>query len=238
VENRLTLVQSPFVDFAAARNACIDATPRSLGGAWALRIDADEVFDAALGSLAAALPNIDARVDVIDGYSRHFIGSFDYYDEIARQLFFFRLDRGLRWTRPVHERLEGYKRRAVLPVVLFHYGHVVPPAVEQQRGELYSSLGQRPVDESAQPAQTHSVVSMWGRLLRRAIPYTDEHPPAARAILQSLRRTLKDDFREVDAIVARQSPFDRACNALRAANYRRLLGWRSIEARLRWGWGA
>ena len=235
VEGRLTLAHTTFADFSSARNVCIDATPPQFRDGWGLRIDCDEVFDDSIGALAAALASIPAGVDVIDGYSRHFVGSFGYYDEIARQLLLFRLDRGFRWRLPVHEQLIGAITRVATPALLYHYGHVVPPAVEERRGQLYSSLGQ-PAHEGTDTTSDLTVSSMWGRLLRRAIRYAGNHPSAAHQTLGALAAEWSSDFREADAIVARQSPIDRARNALRAANYGRLLWWRTAQARMRWGW--
>jgi hypothetical protein len=234
-DRRITIMHTSFADFASARNVCIDATPAPLRSGWAVRIDADEVFDASLAALAAIVPRIPAVVDVVDCYSRHFIGSFSYFDEIARQLCLFRLDRSLRWRLPVHEQLVGVRRRIVIPALLYHYGHVVPPDVEERRGKLYSSLGQ-PAPAPVENAGNHTVSSMWGRLLRRAIAYNGRHPAAARATLAALTSAWLADFAEVDALVAKQNLADRINNALRAANYRRLLWWRSNQAWLRWGW--
>jgi len=234
-EKRLTLIRSAFTDFAAARNACIDATPAALQTGWALRLDSDEVFGARHHSLTAMLSAVPPDIDVIDGYSTHFVGSFDYYDSVARQLLFFRLDRDLRWILPVHERLEPVRRRAALPIMLHHYGHVVPPHVEQARGALYMSLGQ--IAEGDGDFRRHATAAqMWGRLLRRAIRFRYEHPPAIAPTIRRLSSEWSEDFAQVDAVVAGLSGVDRVANALRHLNYRRLLATRRLEARLRWGW--
>jgi len=234
VEDRLTIVRSAFTDFAAARNLCIDATPAALHAGWALRLDSDEVFDDGIGSLVARLPTVPRDIDVIDGYSTHFVGSFDYFDSVARQLLLFRLDRNLRWTLPVHERLEPVRRRAALPIMLHHYGHVVPARVEQARGELYTSLGQRV--EGGRDFRRHATArEMWGRLLRRAIRFRGTHPLAVRPVIARLSAEWADDFAQVDDVVAGLSPIRQLGNALRNWNYRRLLVTRGIEARIRWG---
>lgn len=246
-EDRLTLLRTSFVDFAQARNACIDATPEPLRAGWALRVDADEVFDDSLLAVARLPAQLGDDVDAIDGYSRHFVGSFDYFDEIARQLCLFRLDRDLRWMLPVHEKLDGLRNRVALPLALFHYGHVVPPVVEEQRGWLYASLAQTSTQSTRKDAtqadvprasETQTVASMWGRLLRRAIRFEGRHPEAAAPIIDELSARWAQNFCEVDAVVRAQSPLDRLTNAVRAANYRRLLAWRAFQARRRWNWQA
>jgi len=234
VEGRLTLLQTPFSDFASARNACIDATPSAFSNSWALRVDADEVFDDGLSRLRANLERIASNAQAVDGYSRHFVGSFAYYTEIARQMLLFRLDRGLRWRNPVHERLESVARRVPTPLLLFHYGHVVPPHVEQARGLRYASLGQSTADQ-LDARQRHTTASMWGRLLAQAIPFEGRHPPAAAETLARLRQTWREQFEEVERIVAEQSPFARARNGARALNYGRLLFWRRLQTRVRFG---
>lgn len=244
-EGRLTLLRTTFVDFADARNACIDATPTPLRAGWALRVDADEVFGDRLPAAVHLLAELDDRVDAVDGYSRHFVGSFAYFDEIARQLCFFRLDRNLRWTLPVHEKLDGVRKRVAVPLAMFHYGHVVPPVVEEQRGWLYASLAQTFAQSAGEDARepdaprasgTQTVASMWGRLLRRAIRFEGRHPDAAAPIIAELSARWAQSFREVDAVVRAQSPLDKLSNAVRAANYRRLLAWRAFQARRRWNW--
>ncbi|MDQ6781238.1 MAG: hypothetical protein M3Z37_08840, partial [Candidatus Eremiobacteraeota bacterium] len=43
-------------------------------------------------------------------------------------------------------------------------------------------------------------------------------------------------FDEVDALAAQQTGWDRLHNALAHVNDERLLAWRALDARLRWGW--
>jgi hypothetical protein len=235
-EKRLTLVHSEFSDFASARNACIDATPSNFGSGWALIVDADEVHGPALARMAALLPRLPDEVDAVDGYLRHFVGSFSWWFELNRTRCLFRLRPERRWHEKIHERLTPIRRRIALPVVWFHYGHVITPREEAEKGQLYASLGQPDPAPSERQVQRARAAGVWPRLLRKASRFTGSHPPAALPIISALARERAALFAEVDALVAQQTLMQRFRNASRRLNNRRLLAWRSIEARLRWGW--
>jgi hypothetical protein len=232
---RLTHLRTTFVDFSAARNACIDATPDALRSGWALYADADEVHGPELAALVRLLPRLPADVDTLDGYSRNFIGSFSYWNTLHRRLRFFRLARERRWRGKVHERLEPLGRREATSAVGAHYGHVCTPTVEVDRERLYKSLGQ-PVtllDKSSIDIITPALV--WGEQLRDALPFRGAHPTAAAATIARLRVEWAPVFAEVDRIVAEQGLADRVRNRFRKSNYDRLLLFREVEAGLRWG---
>src|ERR1700736_2074023 len=76
---RLAFVRTKFTDFATARNDCIDATPPEFRHGWALFVDADEVHGDELAAMAALLPRLPENVSAVDGYSRHFVGSFRWW---------------------------------------------------------------------------------------------------------------------------------------------------------------
>lgn len=233
-DGRLTHLRTEFVDFSTARNACIEATPLEFRGGWALYADADEVHGPELGDMARLLDRLPGDVDSLDGYSRNFIGSFDYWNTIHRRLRFFRLAPGRRWAGEVHERLEPLGRREVVPSVGEHYGHVCTPTMEVERERLYKSLGQ-PVtllDKASLEEVTPAVV--WGEQLKDALPFRGEHPAQARGTIARLREQWADTFATVAHEVARQTLGDRLRNSFRAANYGRLLLFRRVEARLRW----
>lgn len=234
-EGRLTLVRSPFVDFAQARNACIDATPDNLRGGWALFIDADEVHAAELAPIVALLSKLPSSINAVDGYSRHFVGSFGWWHSIQRRLCFFRLSPQRRWSGAVHERLHPRSVCVALPALWFHYGHVVTPRMEAEKGRLYSSLGQSGAVATDEELSSMGA-SVWNGLLRDALRFAGEHPVAAQQTIATLTTEWSATFAEVDAIARAQSGRDHARNWLRARNYERLLLWRAIEARLRWGW--
>jgi hypothetical protein len=233
-DGRMTHLRTEFVDFSTARNACIEATPVDFRGGWALYADADEVHGPELGDMAKLLGHLPADVDSLDGYSRNFIGSFDYWNTIHRRLRFFRLAPRRRWVGEVHERLEPLGRREVVPAVGEHYGHVCTPAMEVERERLYKSLGQ-PVtllDKASLEEVTPAVV--WGEQLKDALRFRGEHPAGALATIARLRNEWADAFEAVSREVARQTLGDRVRNSFRAANYSRLLFFRRVEARLRW----
>jgi hypothetical protein len=232
---RLTHLRTAFVDFSAARNACIDATPDALRNGWALYADADEVHGTELAAMVRLLPRLPSHVDTLDGYSRNFIGSFSYWNTIHRRLRFFRMAPERRWRGTVHERLEPLDVREVAPSVGAHYGHVCTPTVEVERERLYKSLGQ-PVtllDKSSIQEITPALV--WGEQLRDALPFRGVHPQAAAATIAKLRVEWAPVFAEVDRIVAAQGAGDRVRNWFRKSNYDRLLAFRAVEARVRWG---
>lgn len=232
---KLTIVRSSFVDFATARNACLDATPREFSRAWGLFVDADEVHGHELPTMAALLPLLADDIDAVDGYSRFFVGSFDWWTELQRSRCFVRLSPRLRWSGRIHERLSPVHRRIALPAQWCQYGHVVTPREEAEKSRLYASLGPGAAPTEAQAAAA-TPATVWGRLLRRANPFHGEHPSAMAPIIAALRRERAAIFGEVAALVAGQTSADRFRNAVRQANALRLIAWRAAQARLRWQW--
>ncbi len=234
---RLTHLRTVFVDFSTARNECIEATPQVFRGGWALFADADEVHGEELGAMIRVLARLPVDVDALDGYSRNFIGSFDYWNTMHRRLRFFRLAPGRRWEGGVHERLAPLGRREALPAVGAHYGHVCTPETEVQRERLYKSLGQ-PVTLLDKAASLEAVTPelVWGEQLRDALRFRGQHPAAVRGTIARLRTQWADTFAAVDRIVASQSAFDRMRDAIRAANYGQVLLFRAAESRVRWGY--
>lgn len=237
-ESKLTLLRTSFVDFASARNACLDATGPEFAGAWGLFVDADEVHGEELAEMAQLLPSLPPSVDAVDGYSRHMVGSFSWWMAVQRRLCFFRILPARRWQGAIHERLAPSARSIVLPSVWFHYGHVVTPRAEAEKSKLYAALdgsGRTPSDEQIESA---TAATVWPGLLRRARRFRGTHPAAVAATIATLSLERAALFAEVDALVARQSALDRLRNAAREANFGRLLAWRKIEARLRYGYRA
>jgi hypothetical protein len=235
-ENRLTYIHTTFADFASARNACIDATPASFARSWGLIVDADEVHGPALSSMAALLPRLPQSVDAVDAYLRHFVGSFSWWFELGRTRCLFRLDEERRWQEKIHERLSPVRHRIALPVVWFHYGHVITPREEAEKGQLYASLGQPDPAPTQLQVERASAARVWPGLLRKASRFTGPHPSAAASTISALSRERAALFAEVEALAANQSLVQRLRNAARTLNYQRLLGWRSFEAAMRWGW--
>lgn len=235
---KLTLLLTSFVDFSAARNQCIEATPAAFQTGWILFVDADEVHGDELAEMVRLAARLPAGIDAIDGYSRHFVGSFAWWRTVERRLCLFRLAPNRRWHGAVHERLAPLKGRVVLPAVWFHYGHVVTPRMEAEKGRLYSSLGQAGAVAGEHELPHLTAASVWNGLMRDALPYRGVHPRAAAPTIARLSREWASTFSDVDALAASQSIADRARNALRSAGYSRLLAWRALEAKIRWGWPA
>ena len=235
---RLTVIRTRFENFSVARNLCIEAVPRAYAGGWILFVDADEIHGGELSAMANVLSKLPEEIDAVDGYSRHYWGSFRWWVAIDRRLCFFRHTPRVRWCGAVHERLVNAERRAVLPAVWAHYGHVVTPRMEWEKSRLYASLGQSDwaPDDAALEAATPADV--YGERARRAMPHRGAHAPYMMHVIGALSHAWSANFEEIDRLVALQTPADRARNALRAMNYARLLGWRSAEARIRWGWSA
>jgi len=234
-EGRLTIVRSPFTDFSDARNACIEATPDALRSGWALYADADEVHGEELALMASCLARMPADVDALDGYSMNFIGSFSYWNTIHRRLRFFRMHPQRRWQGTVHEALTPLRKREALPAIGAHYGHVCTPEMEVARERLYKSLGQPVTLFDKAKVDTVTPALVWGEQLRDAQLFHGSHPAVAEATIARLQREWAAVFSEVERIVAEQSVPERVRNWFRTFNYERLLAFRAIEARLRWG---
>jgi hypothetical protein len=229
----ITVVRSAFTDFASARNVCIDATPSAFRSDWALFFDADEIHGTELPATAALLPQLPPEVDTVEGYSRHFIGSFEWWHTIARRLCFFRLSPGRRWTGAVHERLEPRRRSVVVADVWHHYGHVTPPRREWEKGRLYHSLGQSGFVASDDQIRTASAEGVWGHLAPEVMPYRGGHPEAALDTIRTLTELWADTFADVDRLFSRRARIWRFRSWVRQMNYRRLLAMRRFESRLR-----
>ena len=232
---RLTIVRSSFVDFAAARNICLDATPSRFARAWALFVDADEVHGDELSDMAALLPSLPADVEAVDGYSRFFVGSFSWWTELQRSRCFIRLSPRLRWSGRIHERLSPIGRRIALPAQWCQYGHVVTPREEAEKSRLYASLGPGVALSEAQAA-TATPAIVWAWLLRKAHRFNGKHPKAMTSIIEQLRSERAGIFSKVDILAAQQTRAEQIRNAVRHINCARLIAWRAAEARWRWQW--
>lgn len=234
-EGRLIIARTPFDGFAAARNACIDSTPPELRDAWTLFVDADEVHGDELGVMARLLPALPASVDAVDGYSRHFVGSFSWWASVDRRLCFFRGSPERRWMGRVHERLEPLGDRVVLPFVWAHYGHVVTPRMEWEKSRLYSSLGQPGFAPTDDELENVDASQAWGRFRPDVMRFDGDHPPAARPVITDLRRAWAPTFAAVDAMFSHVSGFEWLRREIRRANFGRLIALRRLEAGVRWG---
>lgn len=229
---RLTLVRTTFTGFADARNACIDATPA--GARWALFVDADEVHGPELTRMAALLDGLPADVDAVDGYSRHFVGSFDWWRSVDRRLCFFRLRERRRWRGIVHEQLEPVGRRTALPAVWAHYGHVVTPRMEWEKSRLYSSLGQPGFSPTDADLERVDAAAAWGRMRGEVMRFHGDHPEAMAPVIERLRCDWAATFADVEALFANCTPLERLRRSLRRANFARVIALRGLASGARW----
>ncbi|HKW44003.1 MAG TPA: glycosyltransferase [Candidatus Eremiobacteraceae bacterium] len=229
----MTVVRTEFTTFSAARNACIDATPTRFNQSWALFFDADEVHGGELPAIADLLARLPSDVDAVDGYSRHFVGSFKWWSNIARRLCFFRLSPERRWSGAVHEQLLPSAKRWVVPELWHHYGHVMPPRREWEKGRLYNSLGQSGFVASDEQMRNVSPADVWGHLLPEILPYRGEYPGPARATIARLSAQWAETFTEVDALFSRRAHIWRLRGWIRRLNFDRLLAMRRLESSLR-----
>ena len=232
---RLTLVRSSFVDFATARNTCLDATPAEFSHAWGLFVDADEVHGAELLAMAALLPHLPREIEAVDGYCRFFVGSFSWWMDLQRSRCFVRLSPQLRWSGKIHERLAPVGRRIALPAVWAQYGHVVLPREEAEKSKLYASLGAGTAPTQLQ-LESPNATSVWAHLLLHAHRFDGKHSPAMDMVIKRLSLERAELFACVDRLAGLQTRTDRVRNALRRANASRLVAWRAAEAAVRWQW--
>jgi hypothetical protein len=225
--DRLFVDRAPFVDFATARNHCLDVHARVDGGSWIVFVDADEVHGEAVTRVARQLDSVPAMYDFVDGYTWHFFQSFDLYTSIERRMAFFRFRPGVRWIGSVHERLEGLPgARLALPYVYAHYGHVLPARRHAEKGRHYSSLGQTGEIVPEEALASLDAATYFKRIWPAALRFTGEQPPAARAVVARLREEhAANQERALELARAAQPPLVRARNALKKLNYE--LRWRS-----------
>ncbi|MBV9150010.1 MAG: glycosyltransferase family 2 protein [Candidatus Eremiobacteraeota bacterium] len=225
---RLTLAQTVFSGFSAARNECLKLDRRAGSDTWIAFIDADEVHDERIAIFARNLARLPERISFVDGYTWHFFKSFDWYLSIERRLMFFRWSREAHWEGDVHERLCGIEgARLALPYVYAHYGHVSPFAEDTRQGSQYASLGQFGNALPADIAREADVEGDFRRLnphfavrWRRLIRFTGEHPASARPIIAYEKLHLAEHFRRVDnAIAEHQTRGETLKNLFRRLNY-------------------
>jgi hypothetical protein len=233
----VTIVRTTFTDFATARNACIDATPPAYRGGWALFFDADEIHGEGLPATATLLARLPADVEAVEGYSRHFVGSFAWWHNIARRLCFFRMSPDRRWTGAVHERLAPLGKSVVVADVWHHYGHVTPPRREWEKGRLYHSLGQSGFVATDDQMRRASPLEVWGHLTPEVMPFDGAYPASARETIRRLSSLWADTFAEVDELFSRRAHIWRVRAWIRRLNYDRLIAMRRVETRLRWNRG-
>lgn len=226
-DGRLILDRTPFVDFATARNRCLELHGLRYAGGWVAFVDADEVHGTALAQIAAHLDAVPPDYDFVDGYTWHFFQSFDYYTSIERRMAFFRFAPSLQWAGSVHERLEGLRgKRLALPYVYGHYGHTLSVRRHAEKGRHYSQLG-APGEilketELAEIDPRAYFKTEYPRLLR----FRGEHPPAVRTAIARLTAEHSQEYELTSQMFCElQTPKLRLLNVLRRLNYEQR--WRS-----------
>lgn len=218
---RLFIDDAPFVSFADARNRVLALHRAHNAGAWAAFIDADEVHRPIAARIARNLDALPANVAMVDGYTRHYVQSFNWYTTIERRLSFFRVTPQLHWERPVHEKLEGVAGNTlVLPYVYDHYGMVLPMLHYADKGRRYSGLGQAGTTytdaELAGEDPIHFFRDFWPLALR----YDGDHPAAVWPVRAEIAHQNPGFSARVDSAVrAVQTPAVRASNLARRINF-------------------
>ena len=225
-EGRLIVDRTPFSSFAAARNVCLRLHEAHRAGGWIAFVDADEVHGPQVARIAAHLAELPARYDFVDGYTRHFFGSFEYYTSIERRMMFFRFRPGLRWEGAVHERLLGLDGlRVALPYVYAHYGHTLEPRRHAEKGRHYSSLGAPGNVLREEQLEGFDVVRYFKPVYPRLLRFAGEHPYAARPTLEMLAKRLQNEHALTAAVVRSQPPAIKVLGVFRRYNYE--VRWRS-----------
>ena len=216
---RLHVVQTRFVNFATMRNDAFAALAARAAPDWVLWLDADEVHREELVALVRGLlPRLDRTYATVDGYTDHFLGSFDWISDVARRLCAYRFTPDLRWRNAVHEKMEGlHGRSLVLPYRYAHYGNVLPPELYAIKDLRYLDLG-NVVDYTPPLVEAATLENIYGAKGRRARRFRGTHPPAARPVIERLRSQWAGQFAEIDRLfTAAQTPRDRVANGLRGA---------------------
>ncbi|MDQ2679819.1 MAG: glycosyltransferase [Candidatus Eremiobacteraeota bacterium] len=220
-EGRLVIDRQAFVDFSTARNRCLALHAEHACGSWVAFVDADEVHAGAIKRIAAGLDGLPRDYDVVDGYTWHFLASFDYYTSIERRMMFFRYSPELRWEGSVHEQLRGlHGKRLALPYVYAHYGHALSARRHAEKGRHYSGLGA----SGAVLAETELVGidprSYFKPEYPRLLRFRGAHPPAAQTQIEQLKIENREEYALTESIVNElRTPGRAATNALRGLNY-------------------
>lgn len=231
---RLIVDRTPFTNFAAARNLCLQLHARHAAGDWVAFIDADEVHTPAAARIAANLANVPSEIAFVDGYTWHFFQSFDWYTSIERRMAFFRFRPGASWEGLVHERLHGIDgTRIALPYVYAHYGHTLEPRRHAEKSRQYSALGAPGNILREEELPAFDVAGYFAPVYPRLMRFRGEHPPAVRPTIARLRPLHAQAHALAERMVARQPVWVKARNALRALNYELRWRGRALDPRAR-----
>lgn len=224
---RLIVKRSAFVDFATARNRCLNLHATHDAGGWIAFVDADEVHGDAVRRIASRLDRVPPNIDFVDGFTWHFFQSFDYYSSIERRMMFFRYSPDLLWQGSVHEKLSGLKgARLALPYVYPHYGHTLCVRRHAEKGRQYSSLGApgAVLDEQLLESIDPRVYFLtdYPRLLR----FRSDHPSVVLPTIARLQELYASSYALTRRMVVEgQTLCRKAINEVRRLNYEQR--WRS-----------
>jgi hypothetical protein len=229
----LVMDRAPFVDFADARNRVLDLHRAHDAGAWAAFVDADEVHRPLARTVARKLATLPPGIASVDGYTRHYIQSPDWYMSIERRMSFFRVTPDLRWQGAVHEKLMGMSGKALaIPYLYDHYGWVMPFGRLAAKGRQYSGLGQAGKIYQEDEIDAASGESFLAPYYIKGLPLHAPPPPALAVVRGELEREFGPRFAETErAIRALQTPAVRARNVLRRANFEMRWRGRSLDPR-------
>ena len=218
-DGRLFVDAAPFVDFADARNRVLALHRTHAGEGWAAFVDADEVHHPAVRAIARNLADVPVEIGAVDGYTRHFVQSFEWYSSIERRMAFFRVTPALRWEGAVHERLSGIAgRHLAIPYVYEHYGWVLPPRRLAAKGRQYAGLGQAGAtqDDRVEIDTDELLKFFWPKALR----FHGAHPPAVTGVRAELERAYASEFAGAGEAIRRfQPPPVRLRNVARRLNF-------------------
>jgi hypothetical protein len=224
---RLVLDRTPFVDFAHARNRCLALHAEIDAAPWVAFVDADEVHTPRGAVIAANLSRLPASITVVDGYTRHFFQSPDWYLSVERRMSFFRFSPRLHWEGAVHEQLKGLGgARLCLPYVYAHYGHLATTYRHAVKERLYHLLGRGALIDDAQLASLDPeryFAARWPLLHH----FSGRHPAAAEAFIAEQRQVHAERFAASERFIERagQAWRGRAMRVFWRANY--AARWRS-----------
>ena len=177
-EGRIDIINSPFLGFAACRNLCLDFIRKfAESDTWIFIDDADEVHpsDSLKIITNKILPNLPDEIGIADGYFYDFFQSPQYYQAFNhRHNLFFRFNPEIKWTRGVHEQLQGLQgQRLVLPYRFFHYGYLKPSCVVREKWHLYGTLG-----DDVSGNQALNVEAVIDRMSQKVWRFDESHPEA------------------------------------------------------------
>ena len=218
-DGRLRAIKTKFVDFATMRNDAFSALAAVAKPEWVLWLDADEVHGSQIeGLVRGLLPRLGSEYAAVDGYTDHFIGTFDWISDVARRLCVYRFSTDLYWRNAVHEKIESMRGKSfVIPYRYAHYGNVLPPSLAVEKHRRYHELGSAVAYDLPTP-EAATIESVYGSRAKDVRRFRGAHPQDALPVLARLRQEWASELAAIDALFRRsQRPLDRASNSLRGA---------------------